>query len=560
MLSLHPHKISYPELVKEGIDSSILRSLYEEVGIKVVDPVLNPVAAVDLEEKRREESSSNNISSQATAALVPQLSQSPKPDFSRQEPRQPELSRPEPSRSEPVPDNTSEFQRTNQLPPESTRTLSRRELIAQKFAAQREKATTAKELDQDKEAATTTAATMEKPLDRNITSNDGSNLSSVDPAEKSSIESKAKKSKAQTELAKQRIEQLKMQGIQTRQSRSKPETSAPVFQPSFNTSQSQGVVPAPGLSGPPGNLTTGIPGMSGNSRIPGLFLTTSETMQPQDLKSIDQQISSPQLTNKSRPPKKRPRATDFNEADFEGGQKRQNTLDLRSGYSDRVVIDLSEDEFIYGTDGEERNSLVAEEMPNTNNQTYQTPEKSKDAKDGWMNNVPLNELRKLIAEKERLREQKRLASNRCETSTNHSANNNGNDVLSRSQSVEMSNVGEVHDAPCTVHSPHRESHNTITASSSLLPKPVEVNERSQLEEMEVNISMIDAEIAKHEGELAHIQAEEQRLLSEIAKEKNNKNELFKKLEKIRIPPETPRTEETVEPHRQGEYQQSCFCL
>jgi hypothetical protein len=188
---------------------------------------------------------------------------------------------------------------------------------------------------------------------------------SVQPRHQLPAETRVKeKNKAQTELARQRIEQLKKQGLGKIQTRPPPDSGTvlmPVQPLSSSNSPLQSIAPQT-LPQPAHSSTLSHPlpdrppepEPAPPSRIPGLFMTSSEVPELPEPQSISNHQNQPRETASSKvrvPPRKRPRASDFTDDPIPAPQKRPFGPEIRARSPDqRVIIDISEDEYMYGSD------------------------------------------------------------------------------------------------------------------------------------------------------------------------------------------------------------------
>ncbi|KAE8152007.1 hypothetical protein BDV25DRAFT_151752 [Aspergillus avenaceus] len=322
LLSLAPHNIRYSELVGEGIDPVILRQLYEEVGIKVPTP--QPDAKLPASPTNRDRPSSS-------------LMLTAEPSHEQQREKEQTVESPELADAVPAP-ITSAAQLDTAKP------MERKEVIARMLAAKAAKssgAPTSPPGGTDK-APTSSDSDMDKPI-----------LSAEPPAQYKEVRAK-EKNKAQTELARQRIEQLKKQGLMRLQA--KVDTvDPPSNQVQLNTKSTHDAVsglnsvtiqhPLPERPPDPDN--------SALARIPGLFMTdtgnksSSEPfITPTQGLAVD---STPQIRANQR---KRPRASDFDEPVSVPKNTFHNGLDQIHMPPDRLIIDISEDE-LYGDDDDD---------------------------------------------------------------------------------------------------------------------------------------------------------------------------------------------------------------
>ncbi|KAL4961802.1 uncharacterized protein BDV14DRAFT_179677 [Aspergillus stella-maris] len=325
ILSLAPHSIRYNELVGEGINPAVLKQLYEEVGIKV--PTTPPA---DLGVRA---SGSENIPPEVGPSASGANSKEPSQQRNHlgnatQKPSSDEAS--------PTP---SQFVQANTIKP-----MERKEVIARMLAAKAAKKSPASTQSQPDAAqvplpSPTVSATIEKPI-------------ASTPSQESSAnekESRVKeKNKAKTELARQRIEQLKKQGLmrnlqklQADSQVSDKEQEVAVEEPP--QPQVPNTIQHPLPERPP------LPEPASHDHIPGLFMagqapagTNSSPIGPISDATVES-VSQPRSAQR-----KRPRASDFDDESIPV-PKRPSSNGIHYLPPERLVIDISDDEF-YGDD------------------------------------------------------------------------------------------------------------------------------------------------------------------------------------------------------------------
>ncbi|KAJ5381658.1 uncharacterized protein N7496_004086 [Penicillium cataractarum] len=303
LLSLAPHNIRYNELVAEGINPAILKKLYEEVGIRVATPQLTKPAAVAPAEK--------------TA----------KPELPVQVQRPKETTQPDKNNIPPPPAPSA-------APSDTSKPMERKELIAQMLAAKAAKASrpnTPKEVSGESQPA----AAAHSP--------------SVTPSSEKAKENGAavkEKNKAQTELARQRIEALKKQALLKSQQRAQQLSQA---------SQEEKPLMPSGHSAPaihhPLPVRPPAPHPSDTAGIPGLSLTEPNP----EVESQSSSGGSSGIAVDSTPlaranQRKRPRASDFDDAGAIPKKHFQAPAPYVRQDSDKLIIHISDDESLYGDD------------------------------------------------------------------------------------------------------------------------------------------------------------------------------------------------------------------
>lgn len=315
LLSLAPHNIRYEELVAEGINPGILKQLYEEVGIKIASAggPKTPAAVTATSKPLAAPGSQDSIvsSGQSTDLQKPVVQNKPvlqKPALTTSQAAVPLASQSDPGKP-----------------------MERKELIAKMLAAKAAKAAESPGPKAMPKEAQSPASTTIKP------SNGVEGKTNGVPMRE--------KNKAQTELARQRIEELRRQALLKKQQQSQtpdqPERSAAGDQPSASQSPA---VQHPLPVRPP------VPQAPEAPTIPGLFTTgshkTSAAPPPAGPTSSITVDSTPVTRTTQR---KRPRASDFDEP-VATSKKHLNHAASHSGAAEKLIIDISDDESLYGDD------------------------------------------------------------------------------------------------------------------------------------------------------------------------------------------------------------------
>ncbi|EFE42808.1 conserved hypothetical protein [Trichophyton verrucosum HKI 0517] len=547
LLNLAPHKIRYNELVREGIDPIILKSLYDEIGIKVTTEPLGK--SVGIVKELGEPKTSNTGFSPAANPIA---------------------------RDESVTKQNA----TQDTGASSSKPMERKDVIARMLAAKAAKSTppsipTAKTAKSDQ-----VTASPSQPTKMAIRSLDESSPQKTQtPAQATPEEVRVKeKNKAQTELARQRMEQLKKLGL----GKSTPQipglTSSPLTSsadiPVSTVSQESRSLPHSLPDRPP---PSGMPGLT---QIPGLVLTEADSHKTNDLVTAEKpQDGLKDNAETSRAPRKRPRASDFTD-DPEETQTRKHQLSTRSASAEqKVIIDISDDEAMYGgSDNEGRAMPNHTNTPRTIRSTKSTardlpplsdfPPKSRGSHrstPGTMSNTPPNPvnglqqknmeilaMRQRIAELEARRIKKQASSqNQSSGSSNASAGvtsdgtvqetENSSSELENAQkaptpAVEGGIIGIVDSA-----SPLPNSTSTTSSVQPPAASNLGVNRAEELrlkalrrKEIESGLPLLDAEILKTEQKLAEFREQEKRLVDQIAKGREGKRKLIEELESLGI--------------------------
>ncbi|KAL3452181.1 hypothetical protein BJX65DRAFT_267680 [Aspergillus insuetus] len=522
LLSLAPHNIRYNELISEGIDPVILRRLYEDIGIKVpTTPSMDFGSVTSSHEK--------DISLTGPAVEDRQAKQL----FEQLEPQTNGVqvsatpADPTPAQIQPVQPNTA-------------KPMERKEVIARMLAAKKAaKNSPTSALSQGDPASTppslpTTAeaSTISTPLQE---------LSSKDR------ESRVKeKNKAQTELARQRIEQLKKQGLM--RSQQKPQLDSQGLEKEQGDSPEEPSQPTnPTIVKHPLPERPPVPDAASSDRIPGLFMTEQapELINGTDTTPI-QDASLDSVPQSRASQRKRPRASDFDEPN----PLPKRTYSNGATYTppERLVIDISDDEF-YGDDedvvmhsetlpGDSIKITIAPTADNlypppTDNlphrpatsqshsfSTSSTPLSSRnnEQEDLRKKNLEIQAMHRRIAELEK-RKKARLAS--------------------RTQSPRNSDVSPPEPVSMRlVPLAALPDSNIENLESSLAPLDAENLRRMKtkilrVQEIEAGVPSLDAEIQKSEARLSVFKREEEKVLSELERGKEGRRQLLEELSNLK---------------------------
>lgn len=581
LLGLAPHNIRYNELVSEGINPSILKQLYEEVGIRVPTGLVEQKLAAD----------TSKPSTPMVIALPPSITSDLKgagvavADL-KQPARDSETKKVEikqqrisgPAESKVAAKNTV-------VPPSSAasetgtgKPLERKEVIARMLAAKAGKLaslSSSSKAQVEKNAAVSNAS-VSKPL---------TPVQIAAPGETQVKE----KNRAQTELARQRMEQLKKQGLIRSQQRSKPETVL-----SGATQQHQATVGTPAQSSQ--NVATASkiqhplpnrppePESSVPARIPGLFMTSSEQsllVEPSSTPKTTGEIAVSQGGNTHR---KRPRASDFD--GLGTPPKKPLSQESLTAYpEDRLIIDISDDEDLYGdndendmtstgksqhrrvleatlANSESRGFGLSAEFPGKSgiqshqrtaaSSASQTPLKIGDQEELRLRDLQIQEMRRKIAELEE-RKRAKLAASRAQSPP--ILNRAATISLSTTPVLQPSTHGDIsaslkrpQDHPTVQEnlvstmgargsaSPALHRSPSVSTLSSMDPTQLE-RMRSKFrrkKEIESGLPALDAELSKSEARLAEFRKEEERLLAEIAKGREGRRQLIEELESLGV--------------------------
>ncbi|CAI7658384.1 unnamed protein product [Penicillium bialowiezense] len=419
LLSLAPHKIRYNELVAEGINPAILKRLYEEVGIKVTSD------------------------SDATASNREGLSNAIKPAN-----LSPSIKQPQSAAKSKVPAPRTAISAAAGL--KSAKPMERKELIAQMLA----------------EKAAKVASKEASPIES----------TPFAPVVSEEARPPKEKSKAQTELARQRIEELRQKALlKTKQKLQ--ESLLPVVQESTAPAIHH---PLPVRPPVPASHTPVTP--VGLPVLPGLSLPSAHS-----------QEAVPDPTPISRTiHRKRPLASDFDEP-LANSKKHFNPTVDRFKPADRLIIAISDDESLYGDDeddqmeldsGSEQEATPLINAANANlstsghlsstrasTSTPQAPHSSNDQGQIQSKDLQIQEMRRRIAELE-LRRKSKLAASQTQSPRTVDDSSASTSTQSSSADVGISDAGASmasHDE--SISKPHSSAPEALAAQTLGIPSP-----------------------------------------------------------------------------------------
>ncbi|KAJ5176655.1 uncharacterized protein N7482_002532 [Penicillium canariense] len=302
LLSLAPHSIRFHELVAEGINPAILKQLYEEVGIRVATPQpTEPVVAPSTDEIAKSQRSTPSKRHAEPAALEK--------------------------------NNATQQSVPGTAQSNSSKPMERKELIAKMLAAKAAKAQSSgpKELSKEPQPTAVTPSPSTTPSRGN--------------AKENGVAVK-EKNKAQTELARKRIEALKKQALLKSQQMAQQLNQA---------SQEEQSSTLPGTPVPavhhPLPVRPPVPQSSELSGIPGLLMADSKPEAEShslDSASVGIAVDSTPLARTNQ--RKRPRASDFDEPGTVQKKHFHVSVPYAAPTSDKLIIDISDDESLYGDD------------------------------------------------------------------------------------------------------------------------------------------------------------------------------------------------------------------
>ncbi|KAL4808718.1 hypothetical protein BDV18DRAFT_132983 [Aspergillus unguis] len=517
LLSLAPHSIRYNELVGEGINPAILKQLYEEVGIKVPNTPTTPSAGKAV--------SSENVHPATNLCAANhhanQSTQSPESRINAA----PVLAPVEPS---PTPPQSSQLN--------TSKPMERKEVIARMLAAKAAKSSPA--AAPLSEVAETTQSSQDLPAVVEQPATSGP-LSDVSANEK---ESRIKeKNKAQTELARQRIEQLKKQGLM--RNLQKLQTDNQVLDKDMGTpapqAQSSTIVHHPLPERPP------LPESMSVDQIPGLFITEQESEATNDTHESE---VNPQPRSVQR---KRPRASDFDD-DPIPVPKRVSSNGTNFPVPERLVIDISDDEF-YGDDEDQDDAAEARSTAYSKDSTALPAE-------GLLRPYPSSEIlphrpatspsqgfsasASTTPNGNKSNEQEHLRKKDLEIQAMHRRiaeleQRKKAKLASRTQSPRASGLSTPEPVTLpTVSAPAlpdlEQDVQTLLATMDADGLRRMKSKVLRVQEIEAGVPSLDAEIQKSETKLAATRREEEKLSTELAKGREGRQQLLGELSALKL--------------------------
>jgi hypothetical protein len=526
LLGLAPHNIRYNELVKENIDPTILKKLYDEIGIKI--------APTDTAVRTGSEIG-NSSSSVVAASVETGLPSAPKNgggyggdgqrDISPLD--QPSSSRTSDSRIAVDPSTVAEprnVKATSALAQD--RPLERKEVIARMLAAKASKKTSVPN------NAKKSAAELVLPADSaaNKPPNTLQSVPSIDGQPKT-------KNKAQTELARQRIEQLKKQGFPKRPPPVQSDVSSQSSSQQSSTVAQDAVAQAAVTLHHPLPQRPPLPVIKPTASIPGLSMNSSDnsSQAPSPVSQVGVIDSSKEPRNI---PRKRPRASDFDEP---------VVTSKKQWAEGRLVIDISDDESLYDDENASQaqsstvnRSITMDQLPPLTDfpprknialtherisapGTPHTSARLSDQESLRKKDLEIQAMRQRIAEHEAKKKTKL-----------------GNSTPSLESSI-------VAPDPIPVQRDAR-AVSSVSTHSGLYRSPsiqsLESMDHSDLDrlrqkllrrdEIKSGLPALEAELLRSEAKLAEFRKEEEKLMAEIKKGRDGKSNLIAELESLGV--------------------------
>ncbi|KAJ5104937.1 hypothetical protein NUU61_002284 [Penicillium alfredii] len=545
LLSLAPHNIRYHELVAEGINPAVLKQLYEEVGIRVVTPQPQQAPAATKaavhapQQPIANPTPSSAVSATGATSPLPSNKQEAVPASEKDKlPQKPSLEAPQPS------------EHSGQAAPQSDtdKPMERKEVIARMLAAK---------------AAKKTEPSVPKPAP---TPSVGC-PNSTPAVSKQSQAPTREKNKAQTELARQRIEELKKQAMF--RSRQKAQASRPGNAVEQNVEIGQApisVAPASIIQHPL-PVRPPVPDSS-PAAIPGLFMAGSKQGSDHEGATAPGQgvvVDPTPLPRAAQ--RKRPRASDFDEP-LAAPKKHLSHATAPPSAAERLVIDISDDESLYWDDEEDdmdiNSSQDQEPGPaivpyparpslqknHSAPSTSQAPSRAGDQEGIREKDLQIQEMHRKIAELEQKRKRK------AELASGTQSPNALDDSGASSSSAGQSNPADVEPADPSASTPSLQvAPTTVASTSSVANRPDLINTFSdssvrvlasmdleqldyirskilRMKAIESGLPGLDAEIQSSESRLSVCRAEADKLLSDITKGKEGRLYLVEELKNL----------------------------
>lgn len=504
LLSLAPHNIRFSELVKEDIDPTVLKQLYDDIGIKVT----SAVPKLDVAKVKTTKPIIDKLDSGAIAQEKLPIASSA---------------------------SVSNVE-TKDLPiSTSAKPLERKDVIARMLA---EKA---------KKKATNVVA--DSTLDATTLRNESTSASNIEKATevpKPQLSTQTKeKNKALSELARQRIEQLKKMGLRRQQSN--PESSNVPSVPVSSISNTPIVKPE--MTVPLHHPLPERPPVAPSSPKPltPQHLELSPPSEPRDTSSPSIVENRPMST--STPFKnslgKRPRASDFDEPIPEIKKHSMN---------DRLVIDISEDESL---DEEEDIEMSEASDPAVNTQPLKASDntppvtisrnassasgtsqsRASELESLRQKNLEIQAMRRRIAELEEKNAKKTKSIPPSATVVGNCSPSPAtiNIETDENKSQLISDKAQNLEPPSEKPGPKRLQRSPSVQSLASMDNSDLDRIRQKLlrkRVIESGLPNLDAELMKFEAKLAEYKREEERLLSEIARSREERKRLGEELESL----------------------------
>jgi hypothetical protein len=513
LLRLVPHNIRFNELVKEDIDPAILKKLYDDIGIKVNVTETKPSEKAIPRLAATREKATNLISEQPSKVQELLAGERSATSMSNGKAKEASISA-------------------------SDKPLERKDVIARMLAEK------AKKKSSNAVAGPVSSQTVSTDLVS--AQNAGKATQDLLLSQTQTTSQSKEKNKAQTELARQRIEQLKKMGLKRQQSHAEsvdvPPTSAPTIANTTSNVKPETAVtlhhPLP--ERPP--VTTQVLGSPKPSvaQVPGLSISEPE------------KISSPSITENraisaSTPFRnslgKRPRASDFDDPIPET----RKPLVTES----RLVIDISEDESLndddddivmseasdYGANSQaskSNGSMLRNTISRNASSASATPQsRPSDSENLRLKNLEIQAMRRRIAEWEEKNAKK--AKPTLPLVTVFNAVSQPLDQVEETQSI-TANTKSISTPSDKLSSQSLQRSPSVHSLASMDNSDLDRIRQKLLRkrEIESGLPALDAEMLKFQAKLAEFKREEEKLLNEIAKSREERKQLDDELQSLGV--------------------------
>lgn len=490
LLSLAPHNIRFSELVKEDIDPTVLKQLYDDIGIKVT----STVPKIDAAKVKTTEPTSDKFEARATT-----------------------------EGKLPV------------APSSSAKPLERKDVIARMLA--------------EKAKKKVTTVNANSALDATTLHNGSTPASSIEKAAevtRSQPPTQTKeKNKALSELARQRIEQLKKMGLKRQQSNSESTTipSAP------GSSISDTPIVKTETTVPLHHPLPERPPIAPSSPKPSIAQLPESSISSEPRHTSSPSIVETRSIGASTPFKnslgKRPRASDFDEPIPEIKKHSMN---------DRLVIDISEDE---SPDEEEDIEMSEARDPTMNTQSLKAGDtipratisrnassasatsqsRASELESLRQKNLEIQAMRRRIAEWEEKNAKKTKAIPPSATVAGNGSLSPASVNIETDENKSQPNADKAQTlaTPLEKTSPQRLQRSPSVQSLASMDNSDLDRIRQKLlrkRVIESGLPNLDAELMKFEAKLAEYKREEEILLSEIARSREERKKLGEELESL----------------------------
>ncbi|OKL64699.1 hypothetical protein UA08_00651 [Talaromyces atroroseus] len=519
LLRLAPHNIRFNELIKEDIDPAILKRLYDDIGIKVAVTETQPSEKVITGSDATQEQTTAPISGQLSKAQESLVGETPPTSMPNGKAKEASISA-------------------------SDKPLERKDVIARMLAEKAKK----------KAPITVTDSVPSQAVSSDSITTQNTEKAAPDllPLKTQAVSQPKEKNKAQTELARQRIEQLKKMGLKRQQSQAEgislPRASSSSSAIELATSNLKPETPVtlhhPLPERPPAtNQMLGSPKPS-TPQIPGLSVSSEPVKigSPSTIETRPISTSTPFKNSLG----KRPRASDFDEPIPETGKPLLT--------ESRLVIDISEDESSNDDDdGDDDEDIVMSEASDSgaNPQTSKinstmlrntlsrnassasaTPQsRPSDSENLRLKNLEIQAMRRRIAEWEKKNSKKANPTLPLAAVTNADSEPSPQVGETQSMTEKVNSMPTASDKPSFLglqRSPSVQSLASMDTSDLDRIRQKLLRKR----EIESGLPALDAEMLKFKAKLAEFKREEEKLLNEMAKSQAERKQLDDELQSL----------------------------